>query len=60
MRSLYDPIYPGVYVPSGIVLTASQRAEAAWLCPDGGELQRVCRPLPYWALSGWTQRSTQS
>lgn len=31
MRSLYDPIYPGVYVPSGMVLTASRRAEAAWL-----------------------------
>jgi hypothetical protein len=31
MRSLYDPIYPGVYVPGGIDLTAAQRAEAAWL-----------------------------
>jgi hypothetical protein len=31
MRSLYDPLYPGVYVPGGVVLTASQRAEAAWL-----------------------------
>lgn len=31
MRALYDPIYPGVYVPGGIDLTASQRAEAAWL-----------------------------
>jgi REase_MTES_1575 len=31
MRALYDPVYPGVYVPSGVDLTARQRAEAAWL-----------------------------
>ena len=31
MRALPDPVYPGVYVPSGIDLTARQRAEAAWL-----------------------------
>ncbi|MDT5020045.1 MAG: hypothetical protein QOI33_569 [Mycobacterium sp.] len=31
MRALYDPVYPGVYAPSGIDLTATQRAEAAWL-----------------------------
>jgi hypothetical protein len=31
MRSLYDAVFPGVYVPGGIVLTAAQRAEAAWL-----------------------------
>lgn len=31
MRSLYEPVYPGVYVPSGIGLTARRRAEAAWL-----------------------------
>ena len=31
MRALYDPVYPGVYVPGGIDLTAVQRAEAAWL-----------------------------
>ena len=31
MRALYDAVYPGVYVPSGIDLTASQRARAAWL-----------------------------
>lgn len=31
MRSLYDSVYPGVYVPGGIDLTARQRAEAAWL-----------------------------
>lgn len=31
LRSLYEPVYPGVYVPGGIDLTASQRAEAAWL-----------------------------
>ncbi|UMB70225.1 hypothetical protein [Mycobacterium paraterrae] len=31
MRSLHAPIYPGVYVPGGVILTASQRAEAAWL-----------------------------
>ena len=31
MRSLYEPIYPGVYAPGGIELTASQRATAAWL-----------------------------
>lgn len=31
MRSLYQAVYPGVYVPSGIELTARQRARAAWL-----------------------------
>jgi hypothetical protein len=31
MRSLYEPVYPGVYAPWGIDLTASQRAQAAWL-----------------------------
>ena len=43
MRSLYDPVYPGVFVPAGIELTAAQRAEAAerdaaryrWLRADG-------------------------
>lgn len=31
MRSLYEPVYPGVFAPAGIELTAAQRAEAAWL-----------------------------
>lgn len=31
MRSLYEPVYPGVYVPGGVDVTAVQRAEAAWL-----------------------------
>jgi hypothetical protein len=31
MRTLYEPVYPGVYVPWGIELTPLQRAEAAWL-----------------------------
>jgi very-short-patch-repair endonuclease len=31
MRSLYEPVYPGVYVPGGVDLSAAQRAEAAWL-----------------------------
>jgi hypothetical protein len=31
MRSLYEAVYPGVYVPRGVDLTASQRARAAWL-----------------------------
>ncbi|MGO8769365.1 MAG: DUF559 domain-containing protein [Mycobacterium sp.] len=31
MRSLYEAVYPGVYVPAGIELTVRQRAEAAWL-----------------------------
>lgn len=31
MRAMYERVYPGVYVPSGIELTASQRARAAWL-----------------------------
>ncbi|AKN15999.1 hypothetical protein MHAE_18507 [Mycobacterium haemophilum DSM 44634] len=31
MRAMYESVYPGVYVPSGIELTASQRACAAWL-----------------------------
>ena len=34
MRSLYEQLYPGVYVPSSIELTARQRAEAAWLWSD--------------------------
>ncbi|BBX99459.1 DUF559 domain-containing protein [Mycobacterium lacus] len=31
MRQLYEPVYPGVYMPSGIAMTARQRAVAAWL-----------------------------
>jgi hypothetical protein len=31
MRALYEPVYPGVYIPGCIELTARQRAEAAWL-----------------------------
>jgi AbiEi antitoxin C-terminal domain len=31
MRTMYEPVYPGVFVPWGIELTASQRARAAWL-----------------------------
>ncbi|KBZ59751.1 hypothetical protein K875_05318 [Mycobacterium [tuberculosis] TKK-01-0051] len=31
MRSLYEPVYPGVYCPGGIALTARERAQAAWL-----------------------------
>lgn len=31
MRAIYAPVYPGVYAPTGIELTASQRARAAWL-----------------------------
>lgn len=31
MRSLYEAVYPGVYTPAGIQLTARRRAEAAWL-----------------------------
>lgn len=31
MRTLYEPVYPGVYAPWGVELTAPQRAEAAWL-----------------------------
>lgn len=31
MRVLYEAVYPGVYAPAGIELTASQRAHAAWL-----------------------------
>ncbi|MEZ0362989.1 DUF559 domain-containing protein [Mycobacterium sp. pUA109] len=31
MRTLYEPVYPGVYAPWGIELTARQRAAAAWL-----------------------------
>ncbi|GBE67306.1 hypothetical protein MFM001_37680 [Mycobacterium sp. MFM001] len=31
MRTLYEPVYPGVYAPWGVELTARQRAEAAWL-----------------------------
>lgn len=31
MRMLYEPVYPGVYAPWGVELTALQRAEAAWL-----------------------------
>ncbi|HYB81894.1 MAG TPA: hypothetical protein VED43_09635 [Mycobacterium sp.] len=31
MRAIYEPVYPGVYSPAGIELTACQRAHAAWL-----------------------------
>ncbi|ORB56393.1 hypothetical protein [Mycobacterium persicum] len=31
MRLVYESLYPGVYVPSGAELIASQRACAAWL-----------------------------
>jgi len=31
MRASYEPVYPGVYAPGGIELTARQRAHAAWL-----------------------------
>ena len=31
MRVLYETVYPDVYVPYGMQLTASQRAQAAWL-----------------------------
>lgn len=31
MRQLYEPVYPGVYAPAGVELTARQRAHAAWL-----------------------------
>jgi hypothetical protein len=31
MRALYEAVYPGVYVPWGVELTARQRACAAWL-----------------------------
>jgi hypothetical protein len=31
MRAFYEPVYPGVYVPGCVDLTAGQRAEAAWL-----------------------------
>lgn len=31
MRALYEPVYPGVYRPAGIELSADQRAQAAWL-----------------------------
>ncbi|MEB3069640.1 endonuclease domain-containing protein [[Mycobacterium] vasticus] len=31
MRTLYEPVYPGVFAPWGVELDASQRARAAWL-----------------------------
>jgi hypothetical protein len=31
MRKLYEPVYPGIYVPWGASLSAAQRAKAAWL-----------------------------
>ena len=31
LRTLYEPVYPNVYAPRGIELTAGQRARAAWL-----------------------------
>ena len=31
MRTLYEPVYPGVYVPWGTAPSAVERAEAAWL-----------------------------
>jgi hypothetical protein len=31
LRTLYEPVYPGVYVPYGVEPSARQRAIAAWL-----------------------------
>jgi hypothetical protein len=31
MRTLYETVYPGVYVPWGVKPSARHRAEAAWL-----------------------------
>jgi hypothetical protein len=31
MRTLYEPLYPGVYVPWGVEPSATERAKAAWL-----------------------------
>jgi hypothetical protein len=31
MRRLYEPIYPGIYVPRGADVSAQMRARAAWL-----------------------------
>lgn len=31
MRALYEPVYPGVYVPWGVEPSAVERAKAAWL-----------------------------
>jgi hypothetical protein len=31
MRTLYEPVYPGIYVPWGITPSARDRAKAAWL-----------------------------
>lgn len=31
MRGFYDAVYPGVYIPGGVELTARQQARAAWL-----------------------------
>ena len=31
MRSLYTAVYPDVYIPRGVELTAAQRARAGWL-----------------------------
>ena len=31
MRRLYEPVYPGVYVPRAATVSAQERAQAAWL-----------------------------
>jgi REase_MTES_1575 len=31
MRTLYEPVYPGIFVPCGVEPSAGQRAIAAWL-----------------------------
>src|ERR1700756_668871 len=31
LRRFYQPVYPGVYVPRGVELSAIHRARAAWL-----------------------------
>jgi hypothetical protein len=31
MRTLYEPLYPGVYAPWGVEPSATERAKAAWL-----------------------------
>jgi hypothetical protein len=31
MRRRYEPIYPGIHVPCGGIVSAGERAQAAWL-----------------------------
>lgn len=57
MRSLYEPVYPGVYAPSDVMLTASQRARAAWLWSRRRAVVAGESAAALLGASGWIRRA---